>query len=207
VRLSHIELEACRANPRGWARAKREAKGFMRIGYSGAIKLSINDFHKHGQLPESIQYLQALLTKLKLINPQRTVDAEYTLEGYAEWFASARPIVAASKARIELDLGNSIILGGEVSRIDVVVADDGYRGILLSDEDDPLWQDRLRMPLLQRAIAGRFERNESDVVVGIQRLDGSDLMTRSYSPRLIKEALLEARALAQTVSGLLATES
>jgi len=179
----------------------------MRIGYSGAIKLAINDFHKHDRLPDAIQYLQALLAKLKLTNPQRTLDAEYTLQGYTEWFASERPIVAASKARIELDLGNKIILGGEVSRVDVTVADDGYRGVLLSDADDPQWMDRLRMPLLQRALARKFERDERDVVVGVQRLDGSGLMTHYYSPRSIKGAEVEARTLAQTISGLLTNES
>jgi hypothetical protein len=98
-------------------------------------------------------------------------------------------------------------MGGEVSRVDVIVADDGYRGILLSDADDPQWQDQLRMPLLQRAIARKFERDEKDVVVGVQRLDGSDLQTHYYGARSIRDAEGEARTLAETISGLLTKES
>ncbi|MDQ6770280.1 MAG: hypothetical protein M3Z54_09860 [Gemmatimonadota bacterium] len=175
----------------------------MRIGYDGAIKLAINDFHKHANPRSGLVYLGDLLAKLKLTNPQRALGAEYTLQGYMEWYVREQPIVAACKARVELELGHDVILGGEVSRVDVLVAQDRYRGILLGEFDPSNWRAQLRMPLLQRAIAVKFERGEEDVVVGVQNLDGSGLDTHSYSQRSLENAETEAKTLARTISGLL----
>src|SRR4051812_38601527 len=100
MRLRHAQLEDVRRNPKAWVEAQSGGQGFVRLGYDGAIKLSINDFHKHSEDSVALSYLQNLLARNKLTSPQRGAAAEFTLKGYMVWCHETQPIVANSKARV-----------------------------------------------------------------------------------------------------------
>jgi hypothetical protein len=161
--------------------------------------MAIYAFHKSGSEEAARSYLQGIMDRLDLNNPSRRSAVEFELEGYLRWCRTENPIVLARKLRVGMDIGAGLVLGGEVSRVDLDISDGGYRAILLGDTS-PGWRNELRMPLLQRAVAGRMERGELDVRVGVQALDGSGLQTVRYSGSQIEDAMRRVREVATQVS-------
>ncbi|MDQ2668800.1 MAG: hypothetical protein M3Z05_22795 [Gemmatimonadota bacterium] len=156
-------------------------------------KLAIYKYHATGDADAARQHLRNLLGRFG--DTGKKLSAEYELDTYIAWAERNDLIVADRKVRIEYDLGSGVLLGGEVSRVDVDVVGGGYRAILLGAHD-PDWGAELRTPLLQRAVAQHFDRNESEVMVGVQSLDGTALETLWFTTAEIDEADVQARALA-----------
>lgn len=202
MRISHAQLETCRANPAAWlaARVAPSASG-PRWGYARVTKLAVYRFHRTADVSDAYQYLRRLLDKVGLANPERVASAERELDAYVTWFNGARRTVADYKVNISLDLGRNWILGGEVSRVDLDLARGGYSAILLG-EANPDWKAEVRMPLIQIAIAQRLSRAENEIMIGVQNLDGSHLRTTAYSPVQRRKAVTTAQALARRLSGL-----
>jgi len=126
-------------------------------------------------------------------------EAEANLDAYIAWCLRERPAVAARKARLNFGLGSGVILGGEVSRVDVDLGSGGYRAVLLGDAP-PAWRRELRMPRIQRAIGRGFNRDEREVQAGFQRVDGSNLELVSFGTAELDAAEQAARELARTIA-------
>jgi hypothetical protein len=201
VRISIAELEICRANPAIWVRNKlNPSSGGPRLGFAGATKLAIYKYHETQSPDDARLHLARLLSRFR--SEDMKADAEANLEAYIAWCNTERPAVAARKSRLSFNLGHEIILGGEVSRIDADIATGGYRAILLGDAP-AAWEHELRMPLIQRAIARAFHRDEREVRVGFQELDASGLTVRGFSEAEMDEGERTARELAGSVAALL----
>jgi hypothetical protein len=192
VRISHGELEACRRDVARWVAAKLNPGPGPRAGYAGMTKLAIYKYHATGDADAAREHLRALLRRFG--DTGKKLSAEYQLDAYIDWAEREGLIVADRKVRLGYDLGSGVLLGGEVSRVDVDLAG-GYRGVLLG-ACDPNWRTELRTPLLQRAVARHFDRDEAEVTVGVQALDGSDLQTVQFSHAEIDAAEAGARSLA-----------
>lgn len=200
MRISHIEIDSCLANPRRWVSDKRRGTGvFSRVGYAGATKLAIYKYHKTNNLVQAIQYLEQFLFRLGLTNRASIDEAFRNLDSYVSWCQTTVPIVAARKLRINHALGSDWILGGEISRIDIHSNATRYRGILLV-VPPPDWRQQIRMPLIQRALSETLQRSENMIDVGFQNIDGSDLQIESYSKRDIDSADERAHELASNLS-------
>lgn len=102
-------------------------------------------------------------------------------------------------------MGSGIILGGEVSRVDVDVTSGGYRAVQLGTPRAG-WRSELRMPLIQPGIADRYQREAAEVRVGFQHLDGSNLSLVSFSEAELQAAERGAREVAQRVAAELARQ-
>src|SRR5579862_2838172 len=107
---------------------------------------------------------------------------EAGLDSYINWHQTYGNITADDRVRISLDVQGYLALSGEVSRVDIT--SEGYRGILL-DVPPRGWQDQLRMPLLQRALARLYGRPLNEVSIGVQDLDGSGMAITRFSSRRI----------------------
>jgi hypothetical protein len=105
-------------------------------------------------------------------------------------------LVADVRARIELDLGSEVILGGQVARVDITP--DGYRVVLLGRFSHG-WQHEIRLPLIQRAMASKYDRSESAFVIARQELDGTNLEIAQFGTSEIDAAEVTARNLASTI--------
>jgi hypothetical protein len=90
-------------------------------------------------------------------------------------------------------------LGGEISRIDLDLDSEGYRGILLGNRPSG-WKQQSRFPLIQRALSSRLQRSEQQISIGFQNIDGSQLETITYPHRRLDEAEEEAQELAKILS-------
>jgi hypothetical protein len=197
MRISHRELELCRHEFRAWAQARR-TPSFPRWGYNRATVLGIYHYHKRGDKGIAVKYLRTLMRKVHLENRARCQRAEDQLLAYITWHENSRVIAVDSQVRISMVLGTEVVMGGEISRVDILPSTQRYRVVLFGDFA-VTWKSELRMPLLQAAAALRYERPIPELSVAVQRLDGSGLEEAAYSNREINSARDEARTLARRI--------
>ena len=198
MKISVAELEQCRQDVAGWVRVRlHPTGGGPRPGYAGAVKLAIYKFHKTGNETAAKAHLRDLLERFQ--NDVQKAAAERDFAAYIRWYRSDQPIVASHRVRLSYPLGGGIVLGGEVSRVDVDVVQGGYRAVLLGTPR-PDWRSEIRLPLIQLGVADRFQRGAADVRVGFQHLDGSNLAVVVYSAAELHAAEQGAREVARRVA-------
>ena len=200
MRISHRQLAQCQSNPTEWVSNQVDQnEKFYRMSYERCLREEIHRFHQHRDVKGARQYLQEKFLKHKLKNNSRIQETLRCLNAYMSWFQSEGIIPIRSQFPLNFGLGHEVILGGFISRVDMMPKIKGYRAILL--EDIPLrWEEELRMPLIQRGIARSCYRPEDKFVVGIQELDASNLAVTSYSKADIDDAEQIVRQLAEKVS-------
>lgn len=200
MKISHVELEKCWLNPRSWvAQRISPPPGGPRTGYDGVTKLAIYKWHATASASQAQRHLTHLLPRYRLTNANLANRAMANLESYIEWCIRESPVVSNWKFRLTLNLGHNFELGGEVSRIDVDIESGGYKGVLLGDRPTD-WRRQLRFPLIQRSLADQLQRPESEIFVGFQNIDGTQLESISFPRLMLDEAENTARELATTLS-------
>jgi len=194
MKISHSELEVCLRQPRGWLREKLTTPSHaFKTGYNRALLLSIYNYHRTKQTTVARQYLRDIIQRAQFKDLTRVDEIELAFESYVRWCETENVAVADSHILIRFGSGY-LTLVSEISRVDVT--SDYYRAVLLGPFE-PNWQTQLRMPLIQKAISEKFVRPVKEVSVSVQRLDGSNLQTRSYSMTALARAERRFRDLAQ----------
>jgi hypothetical protein len=167
------------------------------MGYDRLLRLAIFHFHNTSAVGAR-SYLANGIAKHDFRDAKRVTEIENNLESYMDWAASAGLRIADVHARLEFQEGY-LELRGEIGRIDVTRA--GYRAVLLTDPPRE-WKTHLRMPLIQAAISSTYGRPATEIEVGFQNLDGSDLDVFSYGTRRLEEARAEFRTLGRRIRRL-----
>ena len=199
MRISHSDLDACRRNPKQWVAAKLFGTGGgFSYGYNQALKGAIYTYHRVGDPGKGNKYLAEKLSGFK--DEARKSECKRALKNYIAWAESSERVVASCKVRLNLLLHGGVLLGGEISRVDIDSGSDNYEAIILGELPND-WQNELRFPLIQYEIATQFQRPASMVRIGFQSLDGANLVTTKYSRAAVEEALAEARQLGKIVHG------
>lgn len=198
MRISHIELESCRSNPRRWYLSSLTSSSHpYKMGYDRLLRYALAHFH-NTSAADARRYLANGIAKHDFRNAKRVTEIENSLESYIDWAASVRLRIADVNARLEF-LEGYLELRGEISRVDVTTA--GYRAVLLTDPPNE-WKTHLRMPLIQSAISSIYGRPATEIQVGFQNLDGTDLAVVSYGTRRLEEARAEFRTLGRRIRRL-----
>jgi hypothetical protein len=198
MRVSHRELEQCRTNLKGWVSARISAKGgIIRPGYDQLTRLAIYKYHATNNAKAAVQHLSQLLKKYR--NLSRIELAESNLHSYIQWFETHNIVTAKWKVRISVNIGSNIMITGEVSRIDLNITDGGYQAILIGSASNA-WEDELRMPIIQKGVGQVFQRPENEIAVGVQNLNGMNLVTRVFSQTQMSIALKEAKSLSSRIA-------
>ena len=202
IRISHAELAAAQQDFAAWWRTKQApATGGRRLGYAQAVKLAIYKYHSlQANGPASLAHFDQLVSA-RLTNAQRIAQARLQLQAYIDWVEDSGVIVADHRVRLNLPLDGEVALGGEVSRIDMIPT--GYRAVLLMARAPARWKQELRMPLIQLAVANRYDRPATDVRVAVQLLDGNGLDEGAFPTGVRDDALRSAIATAQQVRRML----
>lgn len=156
MKISHIDLESCFRSPRQWLRDKASGGHPFKIGYDQILKFAIRRYHRDNSVKEARRHLQKLIEAHELKNAARISEIKAAIISYHEWCEANSIHTADSMIRILLDIGGYLQLSGIVSRVDVI--GEGYRGILLGPYKQN-WEDQLRMPLLQKALAERYQKS------------------------------------------------
>jgi hypothetical protein len=162
------------------------------MGYERVLRLSIGHFHKSSS-QAARDYMAKMIRKHNLRNVSKINEIEISIDRYVRWAMSERLKVADTKIKLEYRLG-FLELRGEIGRVDVTGT--GYRAVLLGKVPDG-WEQQLRMPLIQIAVALMYGRPQDKTEVGFQELNASNLATRIYSERQIQKAQHEFMALGQ----------
>jgi len=198
TRISHSELAAAQRDFAAWWQVKQApATGGRRLGYAQAVKLAIYKYHSlQSNRAASLAHFDQLVAG-RLTNQQRIAQARLQLEAYIEWVENSAVIVADHRVRLNLALDTDVVLGGEVSRVDL--APKGYRAVLLMERASSRWDQESRMPLIQLAIADRYQRSPEEVMVAVQRLDGTSLNEAAFDAHTRDAAFAAAAAIARQV--------
>jgi hypothetical protein len=198
IRISHSELAAAEQDFAAWWRQKQApASAGRRLGYAQAIKLAIYKYHSlQSNRTASLAHFDQLVAA-RLTNAQRIAQARLQLQAYIDWAEHSGVIVADHRVRLNLALESDVVLGGEVSRIDL--QPNGYRAVLLMARAPARWQQESRMPLIQLAVADKYQRFPNDVSVAVQLLDGTALMEATFAANARDAAKTSAIAVARQV--------
>jgi hypothetical protein len=195
MRISHTQLESCLASPRTWYRTSLAAESHPYLmGYERVLRLSIFHFHKSTG-PAAHDYMTKMIRRHALKNVSRINEIEASLDRYIRWATAEGLKVADTKVNIVHQIG-FLELRGEIGRVDVTSK--GYRAVLLGKAPDA-WEQQLRMPLIQIAIASMYGRPQEKMEVGFQQLDASKLATKLYSDDQIQRAQRKFIALGRIV--------
>jgi len=170
------------------------------MSYDRVTKLAIYRLHRGEDTPAVERYMRQLFARVGLANPLRISGAVRDLRRYARWVRSSGVVVADVMARIDLNLGSGITLGGEISRVDIEPGG-GYAAILLG-KAAPDWSTEFRMPLIQLGVSNRYGRDIRDIRVGVQELDGTGRRVVRFDDAAIAAAYQEAQNLAATLRRL-----
>lgn len=198
MRISHAQLSQCHKNPATWVANQLNQDGsFPWRGYDSWLREGIYRFHRDKDIQAARQYIKQQLINQGLTTHHRIQDALERFDAYIYWYRSEGIILIDSRFRLDYELGHGIILGGLVSRIDMI--QQGYRAVLLGNIH-PGWEEELRMPLIQRALAVAYQRPENEFVVGVQELDASELAVTSYSQTDMANAERIAQQLTRQVA-------
>lgn len=202
TRISHTEFSDAQRDFTNWWRSKQAPTTVGRsFGYGQAVKLAIYRFHKlDGDRSRSLAHFDQLVTG-RLRDARKIAQARLQLEAYLDWHRRSGVVVADHRIRLNLPLGDGVALGGEVSRIDV----EGrrYRAVLLTATPSRTWRTETRMPLIQLAVAHKYERANTDIDVAVQRLDGSDLEVMTFSRQDLQTSMDAAADIAHRIQKLL----
>ena len=128
--------------------------------------------------------MERMMIRNKLRNVSRVENVFERFEVYAAWLSSSAPDVVEIGARLAMPIG-SVILAGVIDRVDLVKA--GFRGVLMGPYEAD-WKTELRMPLIQKALAVRYERPSEQFAVGVQALDGTGLLEVRFDEGSIRRA-------------------
>jgi len=167
------------------------------MGYERVLRLSIFHFHKSSG-PAARDYMAEKIRKHNLRNVGRINEIEISLDRYLRWATGERLKVADTKVNLAHQMG-FLELRGEIGRVDVTST--GYRAVLLGKVPDG-WEQQLRMPLIQVAVALMYGRPQDKTEVGFQELDASNLATRIYSERQIQRAQRKFMTLGRIMRGI-----
>jgi hypothetical protein len=134
----------------------------------------------------------------------RKQETHDRLDNYILWHKSSGVVVAHTRIRLAHPLGNDVLLGGEITRLDVDPSAGRYAAILLTNP--PTFdQDELRWPLIQLAIARQFARDVRLISVGVQDLSGGQIGRRSFSAKALAAAAGEAEGLSSEIQEAIAS--
>jgi len=136
----------------------------------------------------------------KFKDAKRRLECGETLASYLHWAERYPNVFASWRIHLNLVLHSDILLGGEISRVDINTADDQYLAIILGPKPGD-WESQLRIPLIQYAIANQFHRPLNNVQVGYQGIDGSDLRTIQFDEGDVQDALEEGKKIGAVVKG------
>jgi hypothetical protein len=195
MKMSHGELEGCIKRPRAWLLQKRsESSHPFRVGYDRVLLLAIYRFHKTNSEVDATKYLMAAIKRQDFKDQIRVGAVEKKFEAYLKWIKASSVSVADSRVRMSFDCG-FVRLMGEIARLDIT--ESTYRAVLLTSQIPADWESQLRMPLIQLAISQQYGRPLKEVEVGIQKFDGSQLQSKSFSSRVVNDAKVTLEKLAK----------
>jgi hypothetical protein len=194
ARLPLGHLEDALRNPAAYRLRMREGSE-SRFGetYVGALRQTIFRYHASGNADEAYTYLeQRLANSARLQSGRRANETLENLDWYVEehrsrgWptFQAGVRLVVPYPGRLAPD----IVCSGEIGRLDLKPTG-GYAGWVISGDTGPGWEDQLRFPLMQDALAQVvLGVPDQEVSVGVCDFTRRQALLTSFSGKEIVRA-------------------
>lgn len=168
IRLSDLERAA--RDPAGF-RAGMDApsRSEYRYGYFNLLRDTIRRFHDNGgDEYQARMYLESGLTRFK--DADKKLRTMRQFEWYIQEYRSSGFVAVEVMGRVEARLPEwapqDLVCSGEITRLDMIPGG-GLAGWLFRNNDISGWDQELRMPLIQEALALEVGRDVEDVMVGV----------------------------------------
>jgi hypothetical protein len=193
MRLSFSQLEQARKNPRKFGQSyKPGAINFSSKNFRTYLFAAIKRFHNGGSKEEVLQFfLEKSKEKLEGQNHFQARLTHYTkiLDSYCDTFPDQGCRVIETGKRTSLKIRDHV-LSGKIERLDLRLAS-GYRATTtqLNKAD---WENELRWPLVQKAIAQELACSTAEVEVGVFCFEDGKYGYRTFSNEEILAAENEA---------------
>ncbi len=207
MKVPHGQIESCRADPVSWVRRRLGLSGdgiFATRGFNAGLRDAICEYHRVGSPSAAHEALSKYIGAFK--DENRKQENHDRLDNYIFWHKSAGIIVAHTRIRLVHPMGNDVLLGGDITRLDMDPLTGRYAAVLLTDSL-PFDNDELRWPLIQLAIARQFARDADLISVGVQDLAGGQIGLRSFSASVLALAEAEAQELSSEIQAAIAALS
>ncbi len=190
MRLSHSRLEEIRRNPTLLRATGASAP--RRFSRFRALQFSTYKVHSEG-LDQAVGHLERLYAR-NFKRPEGLPPLVDRLRAYEVNYRALGTIAVETNVRMALAVTPADALIGEVARIDLDPVSGGSRLWLLAPSTDE-WRPQLRMPLMQRWLAGRLGAPDTDVTVGFYFFDTGRYESECFTSDAIEDAVEEMRRL------------
>ena len=191
IRLSDLELAA--RDPVGF-RVSMDAPSSSRYryGYFNLLRNTIRRFHDNGgDAHHAMTYLEAGLTRFR--DAARRSETVNQFEWYVEEHRRNGRITVEVMGRVEARrpawAPQDLVCSGEITRLDIVPGG-GPAGWLFRNSSIAGWDQELRMPLIQEALAFEVGRDVEDVMVGVYGFQEQIFDQRTFSRDEVRAAYL-----------------
>ncbi len=199
MKIKHSELEKLRRDPNSFKYTQGVNSERRNFSYATALRLSVFYFHKEQQNQfEAHQYLQNTCER-NFKNAKRIENLHICLDNYISSFDALNHTVITTKYRLNATIFQNLILGGEISRIDLELYAPKYYAYIFTHSDDD-WKYQLRMPIIQYALSKEFNCSTKDINIGICDFSTFDHKSKSYAKSEINNAKNELLELYREIS-------
>jgi hypothetical protein len=196
LKLRLRDLEAARRDPSAF-RGGSARPAAMRMSRLRALQLAVYAFHRQGDDTDGAARHLAELYERNFRRPEHLPVLEEQLAMYVAAYRQSGLIPFVVRDRIVIPISDSVLLTGEVPRVDMAPGG-GYAVWLLSRGPFP-WRTELRIPLLQATYAEKMGVGESRVGVGFYFFETGHYEDARYSREDLLAARSEAAALARSL--------
>jgi hypothetical protein len=198
MNIKHKNLEDARKNPKDFKVNNKK------INFGGASQyrdwqLATRVFHKEGE-NEAISYLVNAFNshyKSTPSNESKLEDYIIYLKNYIIDFYDLGNENLGCGKRLNMDISHSNSLNGEISRVDK--KDDSIE-VYLFVKEDIAWEDELRFPLIQKFYAEKYNKELSEVSVGVYCLESEQHTSKKYTNANIGSAINEVLGISKIIA-------
>ena len=190
-------LEEARRNPVAYKQKLLAAeKPFIRTGYNALLQATILQYHRENLTPDQARERMTHKYHQRFTTPKGLEEITQSFGAYLDECAAQNNLATITHQRLRLqlpeDIAASFEVTGKLPRLDTT--SDGYAAWLFS-KSHAEWQQELRMPLIQAAVAADLGVDVDEVTVGVYCFDDGRHTAYQFNEADIASATAELRGL------------
>ena len=169
MKVTLSNLEEARRNPAAYKHKLLAAeKPFIRTGYNALLQATILQYHRESLTADQARERMTHKYHQRFTTPKGLEEITRCFGEYLDEYAAQNNLATITHQRLRLqlpaDIAPSFEVTGKLPRLDTT--SDGYAAWLFS-KSHAEWQQELRMPLIQAAVAADLGTDMDEVTVGV----------------------------------------
>lgn len=169
MKVTLSNLEEARRNPAAYKQKLLAAeKPFIRTGYNALLQATILQYHRESLTADQARERMTHKYHQRFTTPKGLGEITRCFGEYLDEYAAQNNLATITHQRLRLqlpaDIAPNFEVTGKLPRLDTT--SDGY-AVWLFSKGHADWQQELRMPLIQAAIAADLGTDMDEVTVGV----------------------------------------